>query len=575
MTERRGSALEREFLRRALRALALLAVVVAATAAAWYGVWQRTSSHLRSELEGYTRQEALALARTLLYDLAGDGRLVAIRELEELSGPLPEGGAKPAQALVDLVGQDPTLPDALVWERAQRAGMKVDIRDVSSARRALYAQNLRRNAESLEEDLWARVTLSDHLRGVRLTSETGATVISVGAPPPASSKQGVGPLVQETREGRGTLAVTLPLHIGLRKWGEVACVLDRSEVGRMAGRVQASARAGHLLLAGAGILLLALLVAIGYGLQRGLRREIVDPVIQLARRMESWEQAPPPPEGDRPETVWLSDAFDRLLGRVQSLLAERDAALGRVRSQQEELLKAERLGLLERVGAGLSHELNNALHPAWLRLEEIRLEGRTPDDEDLESLRDHLASARGILRDLGSTTRRSVAPPRPVDPEEWLGVALRLVEPHFRTGPHLQVPDLADLPAVLGDPQALVQCAVNLLLNGRDASVARRGPAGKVSLDARVQAEHLVVGFEDDGPGVPPELRGRLFEPFVTSKEHGSGLGLFLVATAAKGMGGWIHLAREGPGFTRFELGIPLAEGSGPSAGGAGGEHGG
>lgn len=575
MSDPRRPALEKEFLRRALRALALLAVVVAATAAAWYGVWHRTSSRLRSELDAYTRKEALTLARTLLYDLAGDERLVAIRELEELSGQLPIGREETLPALVDLLAQDPTLPDSLVWEKARKTGLNVELREVSSARRALYAQNLRRNAESLEEDLWARVTLSDHLRGVRLTSEGGVTEIRVGQAPPAPSAQGPGPLVQETREGRGTLAVTLPLHIGLRRWGEVACVLDRGEVERMAGRVQASARAGHLLLAGAGFLLLALLVTLGYGLQRDLRREVVDPVVQLARRMESWEQAPPPPEMGRSETAWLSDAFDRLLGRVRSLLAERDAALERVRSQQEELLKAERLGLLERVGAGLSHELNNALHPAWLRLEEIRLEGRTPDADDLDTLRDHLASARGILRDLGSATRRSVAPPRPVGPEEWLGVALRLVEPHFRTGPRLEVPDIAVLPTVLGDPQALVQCAVNLLLNGRDASAARPGGTGRVSLDARVEGEYLVVGFEDDGLGVPADLRERLFEPFVTTKEHGSGLGLFLVASAAKGMGGWIHLAKEGAGATRFELGLPLAAGPHLNVGEEGGEHGG
>jgi signal transduction histidine kinase len=559
MSEEKVSYIERELARRGLRGFAILAVGMGLFALAWALVWHGVSVRLEREVDAYTRQEALTLARTLLYDLAADRRIQSIQELEDLEEGLPASSERALPEVVDLLAADPSIPDALVWENARKRGLKVAMSDVAAARRELYRQSVRGFAEGLEEDLWARVTLSDHLRAVRVTSQRGSVVIAAGEVPAGANVLSPVPLGQANAAGTGLLAVRLPLHIGLRRCGEVWCLLDRSAVTRVADRIRAAVRAGQAVIAVAGILLLAALVGFWYTLQRGLRREVVVPVVQLARRMEDWEQEAPPRQTAPSETAWLSDAFDRLLGRVRSLLSERDAALERVHNQQETLLKAERLGLLERMGAGLSHELNNALNPAWLRLEEMRLEGRTPDPEDLLALRGHLESARSILKDLGSATRRSGTPARPLQSSEWLSVSLRLVEPHFRTGPPLDVHLPDALPAISGDAQHLIQCVVNLLLNARDAAGSKEGGGGRVSLAAEVREGFLVVRVEDDGPGVPYEIRGKLFEPFVTTKHHGSGLGLFFVDSVVRSMGGWVRHDAGAPGVTRFEMALPLA----------------
>jgi signal transduction histidine kinase len=569
MSKERVSYIERELARRGLRGFAVLVAGMALFALAWALVWHGVSVRLDSEVDAYTRQEALTLARTLLYDLAADRRIQSIQELEDLEEGLPVGAAKVIPEVVEILAVDPSLPDALVWEKARKRGLKIVMGDVAAARRELYHQSVRGFAEGLEEDLWARVTLSDHLRAVRVTSQRGSVVIAAGEVPPGVNALSPVPLGQASAAGTGLLAVRLPLHIGLRRCGEVWCLLDRSAVIHVGEKIRGSVRAGQVVIAAAGMLLLAALIGFWYALQRGLRKEVVVPVVQLARRMEDWEQEAPPRQTAPSETAWLSDAFDRLLGRVRSLLAERDAALERVRNQQETLLKAERLGLLERMGAGLSHELNNALNPAWLRLEEIRLEGRIPDPEDLLALRGHLESARSILKDLGSATRRTGATALPLHGSEWLAVSLRLVEPHFRSGPPLRVLLPEPLPAVSGDAQHLIQCVVNLLLNARDAASAKAGGGGGVSLSAESREGFLVVRVEDDGPGVPEAIRGKLFEPFVTTKHHGSGLGLFFVDSVVRNMGGWVRHDAGAQRVTRFEMALPLAGDSRPAQAGS------
>ena len=100
----------------------------------------------------------------------------------------------------------------------------------------------------------------------------------------------------------------------------------------------------------------------------------------------------------------------------------------------------------------------------------------------------------------------------------------------------LQVRDDATVQA---DPQYLQQVLVNLLQNARDAA----GPEGQVQLQVGPGPQLRVV---DDGAGVAPEVRERLFEPFVTTKIRGTGLGLAISRKYAEAMGGALVLEPAG-----------------------------
>jgi signal transduction histidine kinase len=508
--------------------LACIAILVA--------LWRSEVRGVRNEMESYTRAEALAVSRLLLYDLASDPRVARMHVLERNIQGIGLKKAPEREVTFDVrtfVERNLELPDTEIWMEAKRAGLtSLTIEEVAIARRAIYERVLMEMAAGVQDDLWARATFSDHLRGVRLRSAGGLVILSAGEDLPPQADLPSGRATLDLSPER--LLVVLPLYTQSAKWGTAYLLVDRSFMATLTGNLTRTVNLGLWILSGLLLVLLATWSAWWAFMTSRMRKKVVIPIVSLAKRMEGWAQESPEAVPDSYEPQWLSEAFDRLLVRIKD--------------QQEQLLRAQRMGLLERIGAGLSHEINNALNPARLRLEEIMLDGRTPQPDDLSALKEYLSSAQRILKDLSLATRQSVAPPKRLIPAQWLSVARRLVEPHFVKGPHLRWLAKEEEPAVIGDEQALVQVAVNLLLNARDA-VEGQGDAGLVEVVLEQRAGRVVLTVSDNGEGVSPEVIDHLFEPFVTSKAKGSGLGLFVVDTLLRRMGGTIKIeAAEGGG---------------------------
>lgn len=129
------------------------------------------------------------------------------------------------------------------------------------------------------------------------------------------------------------------------------------------------------------------------------------------------------------------------------------------------------------------------------------------------------------------------------------------------------------LPPVLADRSALEQVLINLIANACDACEGAEAPrvevrtrfvSGLVLNIIRLgKATRLPVEIviSDNGPGIPPDLRDHIFEPFVTSKRQGQGLGLALVRKLVRDMGGRIaHERDEALGFTQFKINLAVAE---------------
>jgi two-component system nitrogen regulation sensor histidine kinase GlnL len=122
------------------------------------------------------------------------------------------------------------------------------------------------------------------------------------------------------------------------------------------------------------------------------------------------------------------------------------------------------------------------------------------------------------------------------------------------------------LPPTLGDPDQLLQVFLNLLKNAaqvlkQDGTITIR-TYYELSLrvrrsDGSGAAVPLQVEITDDGPGIPPDLQNNLFEPFVSGRENGTGLGLALVAKIIADHDGWISVDSR-PGHTSFRLSLPL-----------------
>jgi two-component system nitrogen regulation sensor histidine kinase GlnL len=118
------------------------------------------------------------------------------------------------------------------------------------------------------------------------------------------------------------------------------------------------------------------------------------------------------------------------------------------------------------------------------------------------------------------------------------------------------------LPHTFGDEDQLIQVFLNLVKNAAEAAKSRGDGRGDVLIGTSYRqgsrAAPLEIRITDNGPGVEPDLRERLFDPFVTTKPQGAGLGLTLVAKLLAGQDGVIDFESE-PGRTVFRVLLPIA----------------
>jgi signal transduction histidine kinase len=168
-----------------------------------------------------------------------------------------------------------------------------------------------------------------------------------------------------------------------------------------------------------------------------------------------------------------------------------------------------------------------------------------------------LQRIRNTLRELTAFGRPSGTVRGRVALADVLGEALGIAKYYQRTRRRIAAPELPpDLPPLVGVRDQLVQVFLNLVLNAIDAA----GKAGHVELAVERRPGGVEVAVRDDGPGIAPEDQARLFQPFFTTKPHGTGLGLFVTRRLVAAHGGTVACeSRPGTGTT-FRVFLPVEE---------------
>ena len=116
------------------------------------------------------------------------------------------------------------------------------------------------------------------------------------------------------------------------------------------------------------------------------------------------------------------------------------------------------------------------------------------------------------------------------------------------------------LPPLLVDRIQIEQVLLNLLRNATEALIAARCERRAIIIEARCCGENAIeITVADTGPGIPPDIEARLFHPFVTTKDHGMGLGLSISRSIIEAHGGSLRLV-AGTAGARFSLTLPTAE---------------
>lgn len=232
----------------------------------------------------------------------------------------------------------------------------------------------------------------------------------------------------------------------------------------------------------------------------------------------------------------------------------------RVRDLERQLFHTERLSTVGRLAAGMAHEINNPLEGMsnYLALLEEDLQaGRIEQARGLlPSLREGLLRAGGVARQVLQLSNPDTAPMEPVDLAEVLRESVEFVRGNREFEGLQFVTDLPkDLPAVHGNRLLLGQLFLNLLLNACQV----QPDGGTVEVAARAEGDDRVVArVSDRGPGVPPEARARIFEPFYSSR-HSTGLGLSVCRRIARQHDTELDLRNRPGGGAELSLGLRRA----------------
>ncbi|MFM5886061.1 MAG: two-component system sensor histidine kinase NtrB [Novosphingobium sp.] len=224
-----------------------------------------------------------------------------------------------------------------------------------------------------------------------------------------------------------------------------------------------------------------------------------------------------------------------------------------------------------RAPAILAHEIKNPL--AGIR-GAAQLLGRKLDGNDRAMttlIADEVDRIAKLIDQMQTLSRRSAPDLAPCNLHEAIRRAKAVIEAGGKAPPIAEEFD-PSLPLVSGNVDALVQVTLNLIANAADACRDARSPAITVRtrFASGLQLHHGADGapvrlpielrVSDNGPGIDPTLREHVFEPFVTSKKSGQGLGLALVRRLVRDMNGRItHDRDEQAGTTHFRVHLPMA----------------
>lgn len=341
---------------------------------------------------------------------------------------------------------------------------------------------------------------------------------------------------------------------------QVSAALSRGERELLA---QATRRAA-LLLAVAFAIVVLMGIAGGWFLVRRVVRPLRELEAGLRAIDEGQARALPMPSKDK---------------EIQSFVVSFNAMLKHMRQQQDQVKRNEKAAALGVLVSGVAHELNNPLSNISTSAQLMMEEGDTGDTELkklwLTQIDSETERARRIVRRLLDSVRQPSKLHRHRMPlSDLVQSSLELVNRHLPTGVQVCVAETASIEVDV-DRERLHQVFINLIKNAADAGAqhitvlaqlrawdADAAEAGMLVGDPVMvidSPEAICITIEDDGPGIPDDLREHIFDPFITTHMggEGTGLGLYLVEEIVSEHRGCIVLDDAADRGTRFSIWLP------------------
>jgi PAS domain S-box-containing protein len=226
---------------------------------------------------------------------------------------------------------------------------------------------------------------------------------------------------------------------------------------------------------------------------------------------------------------------------------------------QAQLIESERLASIGATAAKIGHELANPINGMSLTIQllEQRLSRQInqPDDQTgatVKRLKDEISRLSDLIRQFRELVRKEKYDFRLTELRNLIDDVIKLQEPHF-VERNIQVEAIvsSDLPAVKVDGNKIKQVLLNLLKNAVEAMPG----GGKITIEARATQNTVVLEISDTGVGIPLDVDA--FEPFMTTKKEGTGIGLVIVRQIVTAHGGGISYRSQPGQGTSFRIELP------------------
>jgi signal transduction histidine kinase len=254
----------------------------------------------------------------------------------------------------------------------------------------------------------------------------------------------------------------------------------------------------------------------------------------------------------------------QVLSRQASLAFENALLFKERLRQNERMFRAEQLAMMGQFAAGIAHELRNPL--TAIRSTVQYLENEFDQDTDQRKLAhgilDEVDRLNNIVGNLLSLAQPTESNPEDVDVCQEIERCANFIETKAKSqNIKLQTNIKKDLPKLRFNPAELRQVLLNVMMNGLQAMPK----GGRLFIKARCLVEDSVTGsermlihIEDEGSGIPLNLRQKVFEPFFTTKAGGTGLGLAICNSIVKRYNGEIWIEQAEGGGTEVKISLPI-----------------
>ena len=257
----------------------------------------------------------------------------------------------------------------------------------------------------------------------------------------------------------------------------------------------------------------------------------------------------------------------RLSHSVRGLIEDVDQTQSELTRSREHLLQAEKMAMVGKLAAGMAHSIRNPFTSVKMRLFSLSRSLELTDDqkEDFDVISEEIRHIDTIVQNFLEFSRPPKLKMLRTSPSTVVDSTLQLLEHRLKSyDVDIKVERKAPLSEILADSEQLKEVLVNIIVNACEAM----GKGGSITIREEADSTQrspsmAVIRVADNGPGIPASIRGKVLQPFFTTKENGTGLGLSIAARIVEEHGGKLDVVSEEGAGTTFIIALPIEEADG------------